>query len=645
MWEMQLLKKLKWFGFLFLLTLAEGAPAAETPLEVYGQLPSLENVAISPDGTRIAFIESKAGERIACFTADMKTWSSIKIGPDKLRALKWADNYHLLFVTSTTDVPMGMFGARYEWLMLLSYDITTGKSHNPVTPVRKSKEKIMNIITGMPMSRSIDGQTIVYVEGCYVTDHNLPALFRLNLTTNEFKVVKRGSEKNKGWLVDENGIVVAAETYDEKKKIWGLSIRKEGDLVEIASGDADIEHPTIEGLSQSGDEVWLSTSENGDPAWKSMSLDNGIIGEPLNEVKGYKSLRTDPYTNRIVGGYLNKGHSGFVFLDQQRQVVWEELQKYFKGHHVDLINASKNYKKIVILVDGPTYGYAYYLFDVDTHKLLRIGNVYEGLTQIAEVRSIEYTAADGMKIPGFLTLPFRREAKNLPLAVLPHGGPAVIDDGRFDWWAQALASQGYAVLQANYRGSDIDWKFMSAGFGEWGRKMQTDLSDGVRYLVKEGIVDSNRVSIVGASYGGYAALAGATLDAGVYRCAVSVSGISDLRKYLKWVKTKSGGEGDSVEYWDRFYGASGLDDPILETLSPLAHTEQVKIPIMLIHGLDDTVVPYDQSKVLADALKKAGKPFEFVTLNKEDHWLSRGETRLQMLEATVKFLRENNPPD
>jgi dipeptidyl aminopeptidase/acylaminoacyl peptidase len=178
----------------------------------------------------------------------------------------------------------------------------------------------------------------------------------------------------------------------------------------------------------------------------------------------------------------------------------------------------------VVRVDGQRFGYQYQLVNFDTHKAVPIGDVYAGLTEPLEVRRINYAAADGMQIPAYLTLPRGREPKNLPLIVLPHGGPAARDTADFDWWSQALADQGYAVLRPNYRGSVLGERFLAAGFGEWGRKMQTDLSDGVRFLAKEGIADPSRVCIVGASCGGYAALAGVTLDPGVYRCAVSEPG-------------------------------------------------------------------------------------------------------------------------
>ncbi|WP_426037804.1 alpha/beta hydrolase family protein [Brevundimonas sp. DC300-4] len=264
------------------------------------------------------------------------------------------------------------------------------------------------------------------------------------------------------------------------------------------------------------------------------------------------------------------------------------------------------------------------------------------------MRSITYAAGDGLQIHGFLTLPPGREdARGLPLVVLAHGGPASRDIVGFDWWGQALASRGYAVLQANFRGSTgYGDAFMEAGYGEWGRKMQTDLSDGVRYLAEQDLIDPQRVCIVGASYGGYAALAGVTVQQDIYRCAVSVAGISDLRRMVE--EEASDGarrENVTVRYWNRFMGADRLGDRSLDERSPVKLAEQAGAPILLLHGRDDSVVPIDQSRIMATALRRAGKPVEFVELEGEDHWLSRGDTRQRMLTETVDFLQANNPAD
>jgi dipeptidyl aminopeptidase/acylaminoacyl peptidase len=401
----------------------------------------------------------------------------------------------------------------------------------------------------------------------------------------------------------------------------------------------------VMGLGRDGRSVVVSTRKDGKEALREFDADTGAWSEPFGAEDGVEPI-FDPVTEQLIGTYALVGDTDdyrfFAPLDQQ---IWNATVKAFPGQRVTLQNMSADHKKLVVMVDSPTDGPAYAVVDVTTGKASYLGNVYDSLTpdDIGPVQPVAYKAKDGEPITGYLTLPRGKDAKNLPLVVFPHGGPAARDEPSFDWWAQAMAAQGYAVLQVNYRGSDgFGWKFLSDGFGEWGRKMQTDLSDGVRYLAGQGTIDPKRVCIVGASYGGYAALAGPTLDPGVYRCAVSVAGISDLRRFVAWAKDRS--DISTQRYWTRYMGADGLKDPHLETISPADHVDKSTVPILLIHGKDDTVVPFEQSQEMADALGKAGQPTQIVVLKHEDHWLSHGDTRLQMLQATIDFLEKNNPP-
>jgi dipeptidyl aminopeptidase/acylaminoacyl peptidase len=378
-----------------------------------------------------------------------------------------------------------------------------------------------------------------------------------------------------------------------------------------------------------------------------ISLKDGAVSAPPAEMLNFTAALDDRSKLRMVGGIVgDKTGPHYRFFDSALQSRWDAAIRPFEGSRLHLVSAADDFKVVVVKVDGPSHGYRFDLVELETGAVTPIGALYDGLTEPLESHAITYPAADQLRIPAFLTLPRGREARNLPLIVLPHGGPAAKDTADFDWMSQALADQGYAVLRPNFRGSTVNQRFMAAGFGEWGRKMQTDLSDGVRHLVGEGLADPARVCIVGASYGGYAALAGVTIESGVYRCAVSISGVSDLRRMLIWVNDRHRGRDNAAQrYWDRFMGVSGPDDALNDTLSPIKHIAEMTAPVLLIHGRDDTVVPFEQSDDMHDAMRRARKKVNLVKLDHEDHWLSRSETRLQTLKAMVAFLRANNPPD
>jgi dipeptidyl aminopeptidase/acylaminoacyl peptidase len=202
--------------------------------------------------------------------------------------------------------------------------------------------------------------------------------------------------------------------------------------------------------------------------------------------------------------------------------------------------------------------------------------------------------------------------------------------------------RGYAVFQPNFRGSSgYGTAFRNAGFGQWGRKMQTDISDGLAALAAEGIVDPKRACIVGGSYGGYAALVGVTIQQGLYRCAASYSGISDPAKMLRQ-NINDRGARTFRRYWGDYLGTLHPED-IPKEISPRANAGQADAPILLAHGEKDTIVLLEQSEDMAAALRKAGKPVEYIELKNEDHWLSRSATRLQWFKAMVAFVQKHNP--
>ena len=627
------------------------APAQAVPLEVYGRLPQLEDVALSPDGSKVAFVRTSADSRLLAIVslANRTLAGGLKVGDQKLRSISWADDDNLLITTSVTALPWNILGTEREWYMLDVYNLNRKRLELLPHPLLGAAAAMMNVISGQVMVRHVGGHTLLFVPGYYLrrelfTRTPLRALFRADLTTGGERLLREGSKDTQEWLVDADGQVLAEEDYNEQGQRWSIETLQGDRQEEVASGHEAIDFPRVLGFGPSADTLLVQSIEDGDSVWRLLSLRTGSFGPPMPERRMLDEPIEDGLTNRLLGGVRIEDEAHYVFFDAGMEARWQAILRAFPGERVRYVSSSADFLKFIVRVEGARDGFRYELVDLRSHRAEALGEIYQGLTHPLESRRITYPAADGLAIPAYLTLPQGKPAKELPLIVLPHGGPAARDTADFDWWAQALASEGYAVLRPNYRGSTLDSRFLAAGFGEWGRKMQTDLSDGVRYLAKLGVVDPGRVCIVGASYGGYAALAGVTLDPGVYRCAVSVAGISDLRRMLLWTDKSSEESKIAVRYWDRFWGTSGPNDPSLERLSPDHHANAVSVPVLLIHGRDDTVVPFEQSELMFRALRRAGKSVELVTLKHEDHWLSHGETRLQMLEACVAFLRAHDPP-
>lgn len=619
-------------------------PAAAAPLEAYGRLPNIEAATISPDGKKLGLILTDGERRqIRVYPPeDPADAQTLLVGDAKIRDLRWADPQTLLITSTKTASIVGLMGPRREYALVFAFDLAKKRGRNLMDGAGGS----LNVAYGEPIVREVDGAPVVFLQGVHFVDHEgRLSLFRTPVDGREAELVETGSRDTRDWLVNAEGRPIAQVLHNDRNGGWSLRVRGEAGWRTVAEGADEDATPSLLGLGRDGrsalvhqrieDQVALREIPPGG-AWREPFLTREDGGAPL----------FDPQDGRLIGFHGLAGDEDiYEFFDPRDVQMWRAIQAAYPGQRVTLVSSSADRQRIVVRVDSPLEGPAYALVDLGARRAEWIGNEYQELRpeDIAPVRPVQFRAADGMALSGYLTLPRGRDAKGLPLVVLPHGGPAVRDVPGFDWWPQALASRGYAVLQVNYRGSaGFGRAHLEAGWGEWGRKMQTDLSDGVRHLAAEGVIDPARVCIVGASYGGYAALAGATVDRGVYRCAASFAGPSDLGKMVAWSR---GTYGRSAQrYWSRFMGVDGARDSRLDEISPAKLADRVEIPVLLLHGRDDTVVPLSQSQAMERAMKRAGKPVELVVLGGEDHWLSRGETRMQMLGHMVAFLERHNPP-
>jgi dipeptidyl aminopeptidase/acylaminoacyl peptidase len=635
-----------------------GPALAAAPLAAYGSLPMIEQIALSPSGRllAVAFVKDEQRTIVVEDLATKKPVNGVRLGEAKLRGLEWAGDNHVIFLTSFTGGSIDVMVDRTEWWVATDFNLATHK----LAPLLDDANLTMNAVEGMPMVRTINGRLYALAEGIYFGGrveeaagvrirHSELAMFKIDLEGDRSSLLSNDGGQVNGYVMDADGQPLAESLYDAVAKQWTLKVWRDHQWHVAQTRTAAIETPDLMGLGRDGHTILVRGLGSDLDEMREVSPDGDTISEPLPGGADGAPIR-DPASHRLLGMVtLDGDQRNYHFYDHADAAQWAAIEASFPGRQVGLASASDDRQRMVLRLDSQAEGPGYALIDLASHGSQWLGAEYPGLepADISPVQSVRFKAADGLELSGYLTLPRGRDPKNLPLVVFPHGGPAARDTPGFDWWAQAMASRGYAVLQVNYRGSDgFGRRFLQAGFGEWGRKMQTDLSDGVRYLTSQGTIDPKRVCIVGASYGGYAALAGATLDPGVYRCAVDVSGPAELARFVAWGKAREGDEGVAGQrYWLRYMGVGALNDPRLAAISPADLAGKVTIPILIIHGKDDTVVPFEQSQMMADALAKAGKPYQLVVLSHEDHWLSRGDTRLQMLQATMDFLQKNNPPD
>lgn len=288
----------------------------------------------------------------------------------------------------------------------------------------------------------------------------------------------------------------------------------------------------------------------------------------------------------------------------------------------------------------------WYFFDIAKKTLVTIGKVMPGLdsAKMRPMEVISYTAEDGMTIPAYVTRPAHARGP-VPMVVLIHGGPIARDQWAWDAEVQLLASRGYLVFQPQFRGSSgFGRKFEEAGYGQWGKAMQKDITDGVRHLVAEGSADPRRICIVGASYGGYAALWGLVKTPELYRCAVSFAGVSDIEYMFSDWSDRSFNK-VTREMMLRRIGDKKMSTQLFDPVSPLKHAAQIKAPVLLMHGKDDERVPISHGKKMRDALEQLQKPVSWLAFDEEGHGLSYVRNQILYYKTMLDFLGEHIPAE
>lgn len=350
----------------------------------------------------------------------------------------------------------------------------------------------------------------------------------------------------------------------------------------------------------------------------------------------------------VAASYVTDGPQ-LEFFDETWARIYSTLRAAFPKQTLSLTSVSADGKRAVALAHGKQNPGVFYLYDADSRKISEIMPRAPWLQsmQFGETRSISYEARDKTRINGFLVLPPGSEARNLPLIVTPHGGPiGVRDDNGFDPEAQFLASRGYAVLKLNFRGSGgYGSSFEKAGYREWGKKMQDDITDGVLWAISQGVADKARVCIYGASYGGYAAMMGLVKTPDLYRCGVTYAGVSDLDRLMSITRITAGGlereiSSEDRKWWNDVVG-DRKDQAGLRAISPRYNAASIRVPVLIAHGGEDFTVPVEQATALRDELKRLGKPVEYMSWNNEGHGFTFEKNRIEFYRQLEAFLARN----
>ena len=633
------------------------------PLADYGKLPAADDVRLSPEGDKIAYLAFDQGKQAIVIRAvNGPVMVAFAAGDTKLRGLDWADDTHLVLQVEAyvnSDLLLDYAGNVAETLII---NADTRKTFR----VFDQKPMILGTTLGYLGHASLGGRAYAFFGGMTLTgggtaasnfdmrryslEHAHADLYRVDLDTAEATVVSGGSDQaSSSWLVDWQGQVTGREDYDQKT--GDLRIYADAGQQQLVSrfndpiGDSWI---VSQGRTPASILIHQHAPDTGE--WVLMEYDPKA-GAPPVEPFGDHGMKFELTSSRglLIGGVTNSDSPETILFDPALQAKFAIAARAFKGERVYLASATDSLDRMVVYTEGDGDSGTYFYIDLPAHKANALLWAYPTILQdaVGPVSLVSYQASDGLQMQGVLTLPPGRAAKGLPVVVLPHGGPEERSYLSFDWRAQAFASRGYAVFQPNFRGSDgFGRSFRDAGYGEWGRKMQTDVSDGLAELARQGTVDPRRACIVGeGGYGGYVALAGVTLQQGLYRCAAAIAPMSDLNLMLDW-REKHYGERSAASRIDHaFMGVRSSGDSALKTLSPAHFAGRADAPVLLIHGRQDTTVPFEQSDVMRHALADAGKPVTFVELNGEDHYLSKAPTRTQAIEAAVAFVQKNNPAD
>lgn len=616
--------------------------------------PDLLNAKLSPDGKLIASIWN-FGDKRSVVIYDIKQAKVVsRFGDNIIRPYEvyWANNNRILVKLL---VPYHTSKVRRESEYKEDFDINNYFMFGRIISADLDGGNVIALIND---ERSVKNNVNLATINHFLPqdpDHILMSayrrqrltLYKVNIHSGESEKVMTGGRFTVAYINDSAGNLLFR--YDYKwmaKTIEIYEFNSEGDwdsvdVIYYDESDTANNKVTIQDLvgvkdghlvyrklnEESGFHELISVKEDKKEVLVSVPNTDivGVITKGLdNEVIGYNTL-TDIYR----AYYFNK----------KTQDIYTKASKHFKNENFYFSSISSDKTRAIVKSWGANNPVTYFIYDLVNNKISMFKYPYSKLpsNNLASGFKVQYLARDKTLINAYLFLPPNFDgSKPFPLVVLPHGGPQHRDSLNYDDFTQFISTRGYVVIKPNFRGSSgYGKKFQEAGYKEWGGKMQDDLEDAVNFLVKEGIAESSKVCIVGASYGGYAALMGAVKTPELFKCVVSINGVSHLPSQITFDLEKF-----ESELLDTFIkdsiGDPETDSKMLQANSPALHAKQIKSPVLLIHGDKDNVVPYHQSQLMEEALKENNKSVELITLENKGHSVFRYNKDIKTIYNAVE---------
>jgi dipeptidyl aminopeptidase/acylaminoacyl peptidase len=472
-------------------------------------------------------------------------------------------------------------------------------------------------------------------------------LYKVKISTGERTLIRKNTERLVSWvfdLKDQLRLAIRSADNGDTEVLWidGDSFKKVYSCNVFENCGPVRYHKDgkrVYMITNKGKEIDLVRLVLFDPETGKEEL---VESDPMNRVDLGSPIFSE-VTDELVGTAYEDERSRVYWRDKSFESDYELLKKRLPNKDIDFNSSTKDETLWLFSAASDVEPGETYLFDRKTKKLTLQYRVWEKLPRehLAEMKPIRYKSSDGLEIPAFLTLPKGVEAKNLPLIMVPHGGPWYRDSWGYDTFAQFLANRGYVVLQPNFRGSTgYGKKFLDASNNQWGDKMQDDITWGVKHLVAQGVADPKRVGIMGGSYGGYATLAGVAFTPDVYAAAVSIVGPSNLITLLESIPP----------YWEAYRKlfTERMGDPAtaegkarLDRQSPLNSADKIKTPLFVIQGANDPRVKKAESDQIVVALRERNFPVEYIVAPDEGHGFARPVNNMAMVAAAEKFMAKH----